>query len=90
MMVQLHFKQIHTPHLSAVGMLLMLYLSAGAALSQTAPIDPATTRSVEEKAHAAAIANCEGMWDRDTHMTRKEWSRTCRRVQARLKQMEWK
>jgi hypothetical protein len=92
MMVQLHFKQIEAPHLSAVGMLLMLALSAGSALSQTAPTDPATTTtSIEagkEKAYAAAIANCEGLWDRDTHMTRKEWSRTCRRVQARLKQVE--
>ena len=94
MMAPLHFKQLQTPHLSAVSMLLMLSLSAGAALSQTAPKDSATTTtSVEagkEKAYEAAIANCEGMWDRDTHMTTKEWSRTCRRVQARLKQMEWK
>ena len=94
MMAPLHFKQLQTRYLSAVGMLLMLALSAGAALSQTAPTDPATTTtSIEadkEKAYAAAIANCEGMWDRDTHMTRTEWSRTCRRVQARLKQMEWR
>ena len=91
MMAPLHFKPLQTPRLSAVSMLLMLALSAGAALSQTAPKDPTTTTSVEadkEKAYAAAIANCEDMWDRDTHMTRKEWSRTCRRVQARLKQVE--
>ena len=91
MMAPLHFKQLR--YLSAVGMLLMLALSAGAALSQTAPTDPATTTSIEagkEKAYAAAIASCEGIWDRDTHMTRTEWSRTCRRVQARLKQMEWR
>ena len=90
MMAPLHLKQLQTPHLSAVSMLLMLALiSAGAALSQTAPTDPAIEAS-KEKAYAAAIANCEGMWDRDTHMTRTEWSRTCRRVQARLKQMEWR
>ena len=93
-MAPLHFKQLPTPHLSAVSVLLLLALSAGSALSQTAPADPATTTTSIEagkaKAYAAAITNCEGMWDRDTHMTRNEWSRTCRRVQARLKQMEWK
>jgi hypothetical protein len=91
MMAPLHFKQHHTPHLSAVSMLLMLSLSAGSALSQTAPTNPGTAKSIEDakdKAYAAAIASCERLWDRDTHMTKKEWSSTCRRVQARLKQME--
>ena len=85
---------LQMPYLSAVSMLLLLALSTGAALSQTAPAGPATTATPveadKEKAYAAAIANCEGMWDRDTHMTKNEWSRTCRRVQARLKQMEWR
>jgi len=76
---------------------LILVLSAGAALAQTGPAAPtaptsgATLASVEagkQKAHAAAIADCEAMWDRATHMTRKEWSRTCRRVQLRLQQLE--
>ena len=83
---------VQAPHLSAVSMLFMFALSTGAALSQTTPGAPASAAaSVEarnEKAYAAAIADCEGMWDRGTHMSRKEWSRTCRRVQARLKQME--
>ena len=35
-----------------------------------------------------AIADCESMWDRGTHMTKKEWSRTCRRVQDRIQQLE--
>jgi hypothetical protein len=80
------------PYLSVVSMLLSLALSAGAALSQSPPADPATTsvEADEEKADAAAIANCEAMWDRDTHMTKKEWSQTCRRVQTRLRRMEWK
>jgi hypothetical protein len=92
-MAPLCFKQLQTPHLSAASMILMLTLNAGAALSQTRPTDSATTKSVEahkEKGYASAIADCERMWDRDTHMTRKEWSSTCQRVQARLKQMEWK
>jgi hypothetical protein len=72
---------------------LIVALGAGAALGPAAPgTAHATTESVEsaKKAHAAAIANCEGMWDRATHMTRKEWSRTCRRVQTRLQQLELK
>jgi hypothetical protein len=77
---------------STFAALLSLSLCVGAALAQTgAPVVPSATPPVEpgkEKAYAAAIANCEGMWDRGTHMTRKEWSRTCRRVQNRLQQME--
>ena len=78
---------------STFAALLSLSLCTGAALAQTGcPVVPsATPPSVEsgkEKAYAAAIASCEGMWDRGTHMTRKEWSRTCQRVQNRLQQME--
>jgi hypothetical protein len=78
---------------STFATLLSLSLCVGAALAQTGPpmVPSATLPSDEsgkEKAYAAAIANCEGMWDRRTHMTRKEWSRTCRRVQNRLQQME--
>jgi hypothetical protein len=75
---------------------LILASSAGAALAQAAPAPIAptavpTATSIEvakQKDHAAAVANCEAMWDRATHMTRKEWSRTCQRVQNRLQQLE--
>jgi hypothetical protein len=75
---------------------LILASSAGAALAQAAPVPivqtaVATATSVEvaeQKAHAAAIADCEAMWDRGTHMTRNDWSRTCRRVQNRLQQLD--
>lgn len=76
---------------STFAALLSLSLCVGAALAQTAPVVSSAKPTVEpgrEKAYAAAIASCEGMWDRGTHMTRKEWSRTCRRVQNRLQQME--
>jgi hypothetical protein len=82
---------------SIVVAFLVLASSAGAALAQTGPASPsashATSASIQaakQKAHAAAIENCEAMWDRDTHMTRKEWSRTCRRVQVRLEGLELK
>jgi hypothetical protein len=83
---------LRAPRLSAVSTLLIVSLSAGAASGQAvraAPSAAATsTEDSKQKEYAAAIANCEGMWDRGTHMTREQWSRTCRRVQARLKQMD--
>lgn len=59
---------------------LILVLTSGATL--------ASVEAGKQKAHAAAVADCEALWDRATHMTRKEWSRTCRRVQLRLQQLE--
>jgi hypothetical protein len=83
---------LRAPRLSAVSTLLIVSLSAGTASGQAVRAAPsaaaASTEDSKEKEYAAAIANCEGMWDRGTHMTREQWSRTCRRVQARLKQME--
>jgi hypothetical protein len=83
---------LRAPRLSAVSTLLIVSLSAGAASGQAVRAAPSTaatsTEENKEKEYAAAIANCEGMWDRGTHMSREQWSRTCRRVQARLKQME--
>jgi hypothetical protein len=75
---------------------LILASSAGDASTQTAPapvapVAPPTTTSVkvaQQKAHAAAVASCEAMWDRGTHMTRNDWSRACRRVQNRLQQLD--
>jgi hypothetical protein len=74
---------------------LVLLASTGASLqAQPTPgekLPSAAAASVEsdkQKAHTAAIANCEAMWDRGTHMTKTEWSRTCRRVQNRLRQLE--
>jgi len=73
---------------------LILLASAGAAeRADPAPsvAMAATAESVElakQKAHAAAIANCEAMWDSATHMTKTEWSRACRRVQDRLRKLD--
>jgi hypothetical protein len=75
---------------------LILASSAGDASAQAAPapIAPAaaamatSVKAAEQKAHVAAVASCEAMWDRGTHMTRNDWSRACRRVQNRLQQLE--
>jgi len=37
-----------------------------------------------ERTHDSEIADCMQMWDSRTHMTKQEWSRTCKRVQTRL------
>ena len=94
-MPQLHKKGLVPPmQIKIIASLILLASAAAAVQGQPAPsvaTAGATAASVEldkQKAHAAAVANCEGMWDRATHMTRTEWSRTCRRVQNRLRQLE--
>ncbi len=76
---------------------IMLCLSAGLVSAEvtTVPQRAGDARSLAEGAskrdsHAAAVADCVGMWDRGTHMTKKEWSLTCRRVQNRLERLEIK
>ena len=31
-----------------------------------------------------AVADCLLLWDRETHMTKQEWSRTCQRAKERV------
>lgn len=68
---------------------------AGAALAQTlslpaakVPAGVGDAGSKVRAAHDAAVASCEQMWDRGTHMSTQEWSRACRRVQNRLKLLD--
>ena len=74
---------------------IVLCLSAGVASAEVVgvPRPDGAARSLaaessKRTAHEAAVADCEGMWDRSTHMTKREWSQTCRRVQNRLRQIE--
>ena len=69
-----------------VAMLLSLLLGAGAVLAQTrpgsapaAPASPAGQSTAKDN-----IAECMRLWDAQTHMTKQEWSATCKRVQSRL------
>jgi hypothetical protein len=39
-------------------------------------------------AYGTAIVGCEHMWDPGTHMTKLDWSQTCRRVQRRFEHLE--
>src|SRR5438876_6915713 len=71
----------------------------GPTTSTTTPIPSATTSGTtgispfrqppsrpqsQQDAHDIAINDCKQMWDSATHMTKQEWSRTCKRVQTRL------
>lgn len=37
---------------------------------------------------AKELADCEGRWEAATHMTKKQWSQTCRRVLDRLRLLD--
>jgi len=64
---------------------------AGAQLAK----DPANRRSATKSVGASngnkatndALASCLAMWDRNTHMSRLEWGRACRRVANRLQNL---
>ena len=45
---------------------------------------PSSRPQSRQNAYDSAVADCMQMWDSGTHMTKQEWSRTCKRVQARL------
>ncbi len=47
-----------------------------------AAVSPATPAS--KNAVAEAKAECMRMWDAGTHMSKREWSSTCDRIQTRL------
>ena len=57
--------------------------SAVAATPQ-APAAQAKTKSwqpsVQQRSSADHFADCMKKWDKRTHMTKQEWSRTCRRL----------
>ena len=81
--------------------LLSLVLGAGAALAQSVPPTPPTTGAISKaapaksptpaeakKATADGIAECMKLWDAGTHMSKAEWSSTCKRVQSRLENLK--
>lgn len=73
--------------------LLVLVLAAPQALSQAFSA-PATTRGEPQSESALVLkdakelADCESRWEAATHMTRKQWSQTCRRVLDRLRLLD--
>jgi hypothetical protein len=88
----LHRKGLVPPMQIKIIASLVMFASAGAAAQAHPAASVVESRAAEaldkQRAHAAAIATCEAMWDGATHMTKTEWSRTCRRVQNRLRKLE--
>ncbi len=86
---------------TAIATLLSLALGISAALAQSAPMipgpatgaigkTPAKTRTpaVAKSATAEGVADCMKLWDAGTHMSKAEWSATCKRVQNRLENLK--
>ena len=83
---------------------LMLALGGGIALGQapsgappSAAPGPGANSSAQSRDNRSGknaaneeFADCMRLWDKATHMTKQEWSRTCRRVQSRLNQVQIK
>ena len=68
-----------------------LALAEVARVPSLAPLPPSQEAIAKQaRLHQEAVADCEQMWDRGTHMSRREWSQTCRRVQNRLQQLQTK
>lgn len=73
----------------AIGLAMAAQSEIASAASPTAERVPELTPD-QKRARDLAVANCESMWDRDTHMTKRDWARTCRRVQNRLQSLDTK
>jgi hypothetical protein len=73
----------------------LLISACGVVSAQSAPREsttPATPTAVPDASPSAAeirergaqyLADCVNDWDRGTHMSKKDWMRTCRRVVQR-------
>ena len=62
-------------------------LSQPSALSRGPPSGraaEAVSRAQRSNLHDRAVAACKEMWDAGTHMTKQQWSNTCKRIQTRL------
>ena len=59
-----------------------LSVGAGATFAQIPTRTPPILSPL--RLHDSGVVDCMQMWDSGTHMTKQEWSRSCKRVQARL------
>jgi hypothetical protein len=82
---------------TALTIALVLGWTAGVALAQpatappSAPSDPKSRQTGAEKGpDTESLTSCLAMWEATTHMSRQEWARACRRVDARLRNLSVK
>ena len=84
--------------LKSIVLAAFLTCGAVAAYAQTTPPAPDRTgaqpgksdagrRSAKKNTTNEALASCLGQWEKSTHMTKQEWSRACRRVADRLRNL---
>jgi hypothetical protein len=73
----------------AIGLAMAAPSEFASAASATAERVPELTAD-QKRVRELAVANCESMWDLGTHMTKRDWARTCRRVQNRLQSLDVK
>ena len=66
--------------------IVLLGLGADATFAQTPPRTFPFLSPL--RLHDSAVVDCMQMWDSATHMTKQEWSRTCKRVQARVDSLD--
>ncbi|MGE3700849.1 MAG: hypothetical protein AB7G08_18900 [Hyphomicrobiaceae bacterium] len=72
-----------------IGMGLALSVGPNVALGQsTGSLPTAPAQAPASKGMADALADCMQLWDKGTHMTKREWSRTCHRIQSRLQNLK--
>lgn len=68
-------------------LLLLVALPANAQTGSLPSAAPASQKAAPAPAKSAAdnaVQECMRLWDKATHMTKQEWSRTCKRIQTRL------
>jgi hypothetical protein len=59
-----------------------------AASTKPAPTALGKAASTGKSAVANSIAECMQLWDAGTHMSKQEWSSTCKRIQTRLENLK--
>ena len=69
-------------------LLLVMRLAAEPAQSQVLPAPRGERASDSTLRDAKELTDCENRWEAATHMTKKQWSRTCRRVLDRLRLLD--
>jgi hypothetical protein len=59
-----------------------------AAPAKPGPVAPGKSPRMGKSAIDVSIAECMQLWDAGTHMSKQEWSSTCKRIQTRLENLK--